>query len=626
MSATVTVEPQGGSVRSGARPGDVVAEVAVAAAVLPVDDLVARVTALLVESLPVDGCVVAPEPVAGGLAVPLVARGRTVGVLSLTSEAGPVRLSPRQRRELEGVAAVLASALRTARVEEQKGRLVHVAAALNAASSLAEVVARVRSAYCDLFDAESCAVSLLSSSVVPPSSGLDWVPEIARRPGAPVLYPTGSPDRAAEPSGDPSSPGSAVLFPLQGNEGLIGFVAVEPRAPGTPAADDLEAGQTLADLAAGAVARALLADRLRLRVHEAEALARLAEVVATSGGLTDAVRELNRVLPPELGIRVRSISLANAQLRATVGGRLPDACELEAVRSWRAVLGKGGRLRPRVVPGALLVPVVHRAKVLGVLRVAPAKPYDGGVEDLLLAIGSGCAELVHKAGLQQHLTESERRLAVAAERDRIAHDLHDSVGQLITGMGMRLAQYVADAPDKVWRARLEDLLQMAGRGNREVRQSIYALLFLDAKRGGLQASIRELCRKFEITTGMPVRFVVRGGAAPLVASKEDALFRVAHEALVNIERHARASLATVQLSYEAAAVSLTVRDDGVGLGHRDPFGRSGHFGIRAMQRRLEDAGGDLRVRNAEPRGVLVEAVIPRRKRNAHAAGTCGGHR
>src|SRR5688500_5388285 len=108
---------------------------------------------------------------------------------------------------------------------------------------------------------------------------------------------------------------------------------------------------------------------------------------------------------------------------------------------------------------------------------------------------------------------------------------------------------------------------------------------------------------------MPVRFVVRGTVVHMGASKEDALFRVAHEALVNIERHARASLATVQLTYGDDALSLSLRDDGVGLGHRDPFGRSGHFGIRAMQRRLEDAGGELRVTNAAPRGVLVEAVL-----------------
>jgi signal transduction histidine kinase len=369
---------------------------------------------------------------------------------------------------------------------------------------------------------------------------------------------------------------------------------------------------------------------MRLRLHEAEARARLSEVVAGSGSLTMAVREVNRTLPPELGLKLRSISIANAQLRTVVGGRMPEVVELEAVRSWRAVLGKGGRLQCRPVSRGVLVPVVHRARVHGVLRVAVSPAGAESVvllEEMLLAIGAGCGELVHRAGLQQHLAQSERRLAVAVERDRIAQDLHDSVGQLIVSMGMRLAQYIGDAPDKVWRARMEELLQLAGRGNREVRQSVYALLFLEARGAALPASIRDLCHKFEVTTGLPVRFVRRGTPVRLAASKEEALFRTAHEALVNAERHARASLLTVQLVYGADDVSLSVRDDGVGLGHRDPFDRSGHFGIRTMQLRVEEAGGALRVRNAAPRGVLVEVTIPKRKgAAARAAGTRGRRR
>jgi signal transduction histidine kinase len=597
------------------------------------DDVVGTVSALVVEALPVDRCEVTTASVVahGGLAVPLVANGERFGLLTLFCDEGVVRLAPRERASLEAVAALVAVALRNRRLEARAsmsrrdvGQLVEIAASLNAASSLAQVIACIQSAYRDLVGARQCWVTLLSeglsTTVSPSPGGLDWVPEIARRPGSPVPCPAG--DGSADGASDAS--GSAVLFPLRVTEGMLGFVVVEPDSSEPATEEDLEAGQAVADLAAGALARAQLADRLRLRVHEAEALSRLAEVVASSGGLAEAVRALNRVLPAELGIRARSISLANAQLRATVGGPVPHASELEAVRSWRAVLGRGGRPQPRPGSGDLLVPMVHRSKVVGVLRVALRKEHDHQVAELLLAVGAGCAELVHKAVLRQHLADSERRLAVAAERDRIAQDLHDSVGQLVTGMGMRLAQYVADAPDRVWRARLEELLQMAGRGSREVRQSVYALLFLDAKRGGLQTSIRELCRKFETTTGIPVRFLVRGTVAPVGAAKEDALFRAAHEALVNIERHARASLATVQLAYEDDAVTLSVRDDGVGLGHRDPFGRSGHFGIRAMQRRLEDAGGDLRISNVTPRGVHVEAVIPRRKRTAHVAGSRRG--
>jgi signal transduction histidine kinase len=576
------------------------------------------------------------------LVVPLVAGDEVSGLLVLGWDT-PGRLVSHEEQELaEGVAVLVATAVRgarTARREAAKARasalVVEAAVSLNAASTLSEVLDRVQAAYADVVGAAACSVQLVADQAMRiPLRDAHRVPGRPQRSDAAAHPLRAGGGRVAVEPGSAQSPGSTVAFPLRTDDGPVGTAVVTWPFGATPTLEDLEAGQALAGVAAAAVARAAGSERLRLRLHEAEARARLSEVVAGSGSLVMAVRDVNRTLTPELGIKLGSISIANAQLRTVVGGRIPEAGELEAVRSWRAVLGKGGQPRCRPIPRGVLVPVLHRARVHGALRVsvaggaeAVAALLGGPVEDLLLAIGAGCGELVHRAGLQQHLAASERRLAVAAERDRIAQDLHDSVGQLVMAMGMRLAQYVGDAPDKVWRARMEELLHLAGRGNSEVRQSVYALLFLEARGAALPASIRELCNKFEVTTGLPVRFVRRGTPSRLAAAKEDALFRTAHEALVNAERHARASMLTVQLAYGDDEVSLSVRDDGVGLGHRDPFGRSGHFGIRTMQRRVEEAGGALRVRNAAPRGVLVEVTIPKRKgAGARAAGTRGRRR
>lgn len=466
---------------------------------------------------------------------------------------------------------------------------------------------------------------------------------------SPAGQPAGGTSTGSAPTPVSSTPASttsasgALHLPLRVDDRVLGAVTVVPapgRGPRKPSAADVDAAAAVVGLAAAAVARLAEEEGMRLRLHHAQALYRLSDVVAGTGGIAAALRELNRTLPEDLGITLRSVCLTNPQMRAAVGAEAPEGVELEAVRSWRAILAKGRTpLRPRPVPGGLLVPVAHRARVQGALRVrlrgtgprsADRRTGDragqqgrrgriGEVDDLLLALGAGCAEVVQRAALQRHLADSERRLAVAAERERIAQDLHDSVGQIVTGMGMRVAQYLADAPDRIWRARLEDLLRLAARGNREVREAIHALLFLDVHREGLRPSVRELVRKFEVTTGVPVRFQVRGTPVVLPSAKEDALFRVAHEALMNVERHSRAALVTVQLLYSADGVVLSVRDDGVGLGHRDPFGGDGgHFGIRAMQQRLEAAGGELRVQNARPRGVVVEARIARRRAGQRA--------
>lgn len=543
------------------------------------------------------------------LAAPVVAEGTSLGVLVVLWDSPGRVVAAHERELLETIAALVGVALQRREAEQRAGQasvLADAAAALGRARSTADVVSAVEGACAALWPAATCRV-LLDSATAESFAADEAMGSLLGGPA--------DASRATERF--------LLGLPMASEAGTFGAVVVRRgAATAAPTSAELEVARSVASLAADALARVAADEQARLRLHEAEVLARLSHVVACSGGLADAVRELNRTLAVDLGIKLRSISIANAKLRVAVGGRMPDAAELEAVRSWRAVLAKGGALRCRPVPGGVLVPVAHRTKVHGAVRVAGGgESMEGATEALLLAMGAACAELVHKAGLREHLADSERRLAVAAERDRIAQDLHDSVGQLIVAMGMRLAQYVGDAPDKVWRARLEELLQMAGRGNREIRQSVYALLFLDARSSGLVASVRELCSRFETTTGLPVRFQQVGSPTTVSPQAEEALFRTAHEALVNAERHARASMLTVQLVYGNNGVLLSVRDDGVGLGHRDPFNRSGHFGIRAMQRRAEEAGGDLRVTNAAPRGVLVELRVPSAKGATRALGT-----
>jgi signal transduction histidine kinase len=473
-------------------------------------------------------------------------------------------------------------------------RIVAAGTTFDEAGSVSEVLDRLDRALADLLDVGLVGAEATLGDPLVDDAVRSWCPSTAGRHGP-----------------------ADVALPVTVGDRHLGSVSVAMPTGHALRGEEIDACAALVSFAAGALVRIVDQRRMRARLQEADVLRRLSDVVARAGGILPAIQELNRSLPDELGISLQGISVANAALRASVGGEEPDAAELEAIRSWRAILARGrSPLRPRHADALLLVPVAHGTRVLGALRVVPT---DGGsdvADELLLAVGTGLAEVVHRAGLQREVAESERRLAVAAERERIAHDLHDSVGQIITGMGMRLAHCLADAPDRTWRARLEELLRLAGRGNREIRQAIHELLFLDARRDGLVASVRELVRTFEVTTGLPLHFVVTGTPTALAANREDALFRAAHEALVNVERHARASMATVELTYDADAVVLAVRDDGVGLGHRDPFGaEGGHFGIRAMQQRLVDAGGELRVGNARPRGVVVEAEIARARRS-----------
>jgi signal transduction histidine kinase len=110
---------------------------------------------------------------------------------------------------------------------------------------------------------------------------------------------------------------------------------------------------------------------------------------------------------------------------------------------------------------------------------------------------------------------------------------------------------------------------------------------------------------------MDVRFKVTGPQSALSPDVEEAVYRLTREALTNVVRHARATFAGVTLTFEEDRVCVDIRDDGVGLLAR-PGGEQGlHFGLRSMQRRVAEVGGELHVRNREPHGVTVSGWVPR---------------
>lgn len=574
------------------------------------------------------------------LFVPLVVDAHSRGVVVLGFDAR-TRLQADERSAAEALADIAAAALERhellGRLDRQLHRLetlYEASAGLNSSPSLASALDLVCGAFEQLLGASHCSINLIDPEAAQSfrtlaARGVAWLHDGPQRLDAiapaeleritalwrdaprPVVYADIDEQAAVDPALIPASVRSGALFPLVHGGEVFGVVVAGFRALGGPG-DGVDTGQALADLAAAAIDRGRLDDALRLRLRQVEALYRLSDVVAGDVDLDVAVGELNRLFEPELAVRFGSVAVANRKVREAVGGRAPEGDELEAIRSWRALLGDRRRpLAPRQVDGGILVPVVHRSRVLGALPVAIADPdIDDTVGDLLVAIGAGCAEVIYKSGLHRDLAERERRLAVASERERIGRDLHDSVGQLLTGMGMRLTQYRDEAPDAAWEARVDELVELADRGSREVRQSIYALLFLDARRHGLVPSLRELTARFEATTGVRVSLRVHGRPVALVAAKEEAIFRATHEALMNVERHARASRTWVTLTFGADAVTLEVRDDGVGLAGAAAGCEHGRFGVHGMRRRIEECGGSLRLRDAEPHGAAVEVHLP----------------
>ncbi|MBI4199887.1 MAG: PAS domain-containing sensor histidine kinase [Chloroflexi bacterium] len=201
------------------------------------------------------------------------------------------------------------------------------------------------------------------------------------------------------------------------------------------------------------------------------------------------------------------------------------------------------------------------------------------------------------------------------ERKRIAQELHDEIVQKLVLLCRRLDAVEsagASAP-----AGMIGELREARRSAEEVAQGLRD--FAGTLRPsiledlGLVPSVRRLLLDLEERTGAKGRLKVEGEERRLPGDVELGLFRIAQEALRNVERHARARRVAVAMSFEADAARLEVVDNGLGFllpaGTRD-FAASGKLGLLGMQERAELLGGSLEIESGPRRGTRVSVSIP----------------
>jgi two-component system sensor histidine kinase UhpB len=221
------------------------------------------------------------------------------------------------------------------------------------------------------------------------------------------------------------------------------------------------------------------------------------------------------------------------------------------------------------------------------------------------------AELVAAFNSMLGRIEDERRLSATRtlaaqeeERRRVARELHDEVGQMLTAVLLQLERVHADAAPAL-RAGLREA-QDAARASldavREISRGLRPELLDDL---GLASALRSLARRVTEQTSVPVRHQIDGDLPPLSADVELALYRVAQESLTNVARHAGATSARLRLERGAGRVVLTVADDGEGFAD----GAGEGSGIGGMRERALQVGAQLDIRSG-PDGVAVRLEVP----------------
>ena len=223
--------------------------------------------------------------------------------------------------------------------------------------------------------------------------------------------------------------------------------------------------------------------------------------------------------------------------------------------------------------------------------------------------------LALQAGLVFRLDElsmAERSVALAAERSRIARDLHDLIAQSFGGIALQIEAIRAQFPDLPAPAseRLQRIREQAVRGVDEVRRSIQMLrpALLDDRT--LADALRSLASETEALHGIPVRMTI-GPKFPALGSKvEFHLFAIASEAVQNAARYSGASFIALSLRKSSDRVLLLIRDNGCGFDERRKTQAPGAgFGLRSMEDRARAMGGTVSIHSKPGAGTRVQASI-----------------
>jgi two-component system sensor histidine kinase UhpB len=215
--------------------------------------------------------------------------------------------------------------------------------------------------------------------------------------------------------------------------------------------------------------------------------------------------------------------------------------------------------------------------------------------------------------LESERRESARRalLVQEGERQRIARELHDEVGQTLTGVMLQVEGLAGMIPEEL-REQLDELRETARHGTEEVRRIARRLRPEALEDLGLESALAALAAAIGDQAQLRIERRLEPGL-PLSQEQELVVYRIAQEALTNVARHADATEVQLHLERTNGRAILTVRDDGGGL---PPEAFRSSQGIRGMRERAMLIGAHLTIGNPAAGGTEVQLSIPLEPRTA----------
>jgi len=189
--------------------------------------------------------------------------------------------------------------------------------------------------------------------------------------------------------------------------------------------------------------------------------------------------------------------------------------------------------------------------------------------------------------------------------------MHDSIGHALVSVNVKLeaAQRLYNVDAQRGSAELDATKTLVRDTMADLRRSLGDLRAPLFKHHDLHAALHHLADDTRKRSQLQVTCSTAADDFRLAPTTTEALWRVAHEAIANVERHAHATHATLQLERQNGSLVLRVTDNGRGI-HANDQARWGHYGIVGMRERVEALGGAFQIERRAEGGTVVEARVP----------------
>jgi signal transduction histidine kinase len=310
-------------------------------------------------------------------------------------------------------------------------------------------------------------------------------------------------------------------------------------------------------------------------------------------------------LPPGLRFRVTQLpALRNLRREAAISLQV-DQLPKFGSEAWEN-LGVGS---------ALLLPLIASDEgLIGLITVAARshRGFSRSTTRQYLAFSAQAATVLENF----RLVEQGRQTGVLAERQRLAHEIHDTLAQGFTSIVMHLeaAEQAMPANPQTALEYIDWARGTARESLAEARRVVWALRPEILEGVSLPEAIERLATRWSEENGVNTSTDITGTYRSLHTNAEVTLLRATQEALANVRKHAHAKTVAITLSYMDDVVALDVRDDGSGFDpdqvSQDNGNAAGGFGLAAMRERVEQQGGRMIVESAPGEGTTLVVDLP----------------